>query len=265
MTIDWTTAYDNRAAVANSAALIARTEAAAAAYRAAVSVERVVWGADRQAVDLVRPDGQARGLAVFIHGGYWHRNAPDVFTHLAAGALARGWAVALPGYRLCPVVGIADITRDVASGLEAVAAVISGPMRLAGHSAGGHLASRMVCGALSAEVLERVTGLVSISGLHDLRPITRTPLQDVLSLTQAEAVAESPALLEPLADIPVTAWVGAEELPELRRQSRLLAEIWGGFGLDTRVVEDTGLDHFTVIEALSDPDAPITAAWIGET
>lgn len=263
MSIDWATAYDNRAAVANSAELMAGFEAEAAGFRASARIERVVWGEGRQTVDLVRPDGDPKGLAVFVHGGYWHRGAPDVFTQLAAGAVTQGWAVALPGYRLCPDVSISEITRDVAAGIETAAKALAGPIRLAGHSAGGHLASRMVCGALDASLLGRVTGVLSISGLHDLRPIMRTPMQEVLSLSIDEARAESPALLEPLADIPVTAWVGAEELPELRRQTRLLTEIWGGLGLHAEALEDAGHDHFTVIEALTEADSPITRTWLG--
>jgi len=267
MTPDWETAYDNRAAVAGADTLPAAWSAAAAAFRAERGERAATLrhGASaRSVVDLFRPAETARGLAVFVHGGYWMRNAPALFSHLAAGALDRGWAVAMPGYDLCPEVRIADISRQVAAGVEAAAEVVPGPVRLSGHSAGGHLASRIVCDAgLSANVLDRVAGVLSISGLHDLRPLMRTPMQATLALDLAEARAESPALQEPRAAAPVTAWVGAEELPELRRQSALLANVWTGCGLVTRLVEDAGHDHFSVIAGLASADSPIAEAWLG--
>lgn len=265
--IDWTTAYDNRAAVPGSETLPERWAAAAARHRERLGarLETVATGeAPRARMELQRPEGEPRGLAVFVHGGYWMRNEPALFSHLAAGALARGWAVALPGYTLCPEATVAQITAEVATAVAAAAERVTGPIRIAGHSAGGHLAARMLSGALGGVVLERVAGLLSISGIHDLRPLLRTPMNPTLGLDLATARAESPALAEPAAGVPVTAWVGAAELPELRRQSRLLVELWGGLGLATRLVEDPGHDHFSVIEALVEPDSPLTAAFLGD-
>ena len=69
----------------------------------------------------------------------------DDFSHLAAGPLARviaefrGMSVAMIGYTLAPQARIADITAEIAAAANAVAKLGSGPLRLAGHSAGGHL------------------------------------------------------------------------------------------------------------------------------
>ena len=267
MPIDWETAYDNVAAVPGARSLPGRWAAAATAFRDALGprARRLAQGEHPRAVtDLFLPEGTARGLAVFVHGGYWMRNAPDMFSHLAAGPLSRGWAVAMPGYALCPEATVPEIVGQTAAGIAAAAAEVAGPLRLSGHSAGGHLAARMVCpGALPKAVLARVEGLVPISGLHDLRPLMRTPLQATLGLDLASARAQSPALLEPALVLPVTAWVGAAELTELRRQSALLATVWGGLGLPARLVEDPGQDHFTVIEALAERDSPLTEALVG--
>lgn len=265
--IDWERAYDNRRAVAGADAMHAAWLAEAASFRERMGARFEVHAhgpGPRETLELFRPEGEARGLAVFIHGGYWQRNAPETFSHLAAGALSAGWAVALPGYALCPEVRIAGITAQVARAVARAAALVPGPVRLAGHSAGGHLAARMACaGVLPQAVAARLGHVLSISGLHDLRPLMNTPLQAALGLDLAEARAESPALLEPLPGARLTAWVGAEELAELRRQSRLIAEIWGGLGLETRLVEEAGRDHFAVIEPLAEAESPIARAWIG--
>ena len=44
----------------------------------------------------------------------------------------------MPGYVLAPEVRIAAITAMVADAVAAAAAEVAGPIRLAGHSAGGH-------------------------------------------------------------------------------------------------------------------------------
>src|SRR5690606_7820482 len=77
--------------------------------------------------DLFLPEETPRGLAVFIHGGYWLRFGPRDFSHLAAGAVGRGWACAMPAYTLAPGARIAAITAENATALPALAAPAAGP------------------------------------------------------------------------------------------------------------------------------------------
>jgi hypothetical protein len=93
---------------------------------------------------------------------------------------------------------------------------------------------------------------MSISGLHDLRPLRFTAMGPKLFRNAAEAANESPALLEPLAGCRVTCWVGSEERPEFLRQNDLLCNIWSGLGADMRSHHAPGHHHFNVIEALTD-------------
>ncbi|HMA49858.1 MAG TPA: alpha/beta hydrolase, partial [Magnetospirillaceae bacterium] len=93
----------------------------------------------------------------------------------------------------------------------------------------------------------RITKTLSISGLHDLRPLMKTSMN--LRLDEAEAAAESPALLQPREGTAITAWVGADERPELLRQTALLAESWTG----VKQVVVPNRHHFDVIEELANP------------
>lgn len=267
MLTDFDTAYDIRAAVADSAALLAAHTEAAAAFRAtaAARLDGAYGAHDRERLDLFLPPGPPVGLVVFIHGGYWRAMGKADFSHMAAGAVARGWAVALPGYPLCPTVRIAAITRSVARAVEAAAAAIPGPLVLSGHSAGGHLATRLVCDGspLSPAVAARVARVVAISGVFDLRPLLRTALNDTLRLDLPEARAESPLLAEPRPGTRLTAWVGGAELPEFRRQTAAMASVWAGLGAWTEAVGAPGLHHFDVIDALADPASPLVARLVG--
>ncbi|MBY6262497.1 alpha/beta hydrolase [Azospirillum sp. 412522] len=268
--VNWDDAYSNGAYIPGGDAYPARWAEKAAAFRAELSaagraeLDLPYGEGERERYDLFRPEGAAKGTVVFVHGGYWMAFDKGRWSHLAAGPLARGWAVAMPSYTLCPENRIAGITRQMGQAVGAIAASRPGPFRLTGHSAGGHLVSRLVCAdaPLSPEVRERVEHVVSISGLHDLRPLLNTGMNAKLGLDEAEAAAESPALLRPQPGTGITCWVGAAERPEFVRQTELLANVWLGLGAATALRLADGRHHFDVIDDLADPDSGLVAALL---
>ena len=217
---------------------------------------------ERNTFDLFHPDGNPRGLIVFVHGGFWRAFDKSSWSHLANGPLSHGYSVAMPSYTLCPDIRIAAITEEVSEAITAAARRVGGPLHLTGHSAGGHLVTRMVCRntPLKGEVAERIGRVVSISGVHDLRPIMRTEMNDTLNIDRMEALTESPALLEPVGDTRLICWVGGGERAEFVRQNALLASIWKGLGAATVAVEEPDRHHFNVVEGLQEADHPLTCA-----
>lgn len=268
---DWDDAYSNSAYIPGGDAYPARWAEQAAAFRAELSaadraeLDLPYGEGERDRYDLFHPDAAARGTVLFIHGGYWMAFDKGRWSHLAAGALARGWAVAMPSYTLCPESRIAGITRQVARAVEVIAQTQPGPLRPTGHSAGGHLVSRLACAdaPLSAEVQGRVEHVVSISGLHDLRPLLNTRMNGTLNMDEAEAIAESPALLRPRPGTRISCWAGAAERPEFVRQTELLANIWHGLGAATELRLAAGRHHFDVIDDLADPKSDLLATLLG--
>lgn len=106
-----------------------------------------------------------------MHGGYWKAFDKSYWSHLAAGPLARGYAVAVPSYDLCPDVRISEISSQIAAALTEVANRTQGTIVLSGHSAGGHLVARMTDPLLlGAEVRDRITRIVPISPWPIWRP-----------------------------------------------------------------------------------------------
>lgn len=270
MISDWDDAYANGAYISGGAEFPDRWAARAAAYRAsAVSEERarldISYGViERERLDLFLPRDTPRGSAIFVHGGYWRAFDKSVWSHLAQGAVALGYAFAIPSYSLCPTIGISGITAQIARAVSQVAGMVAGPVHLAGHSAGGHLVSRMACasGPLGQGTAARLAHVLSISGVHDLRPLIRTEMNRDLRLDLQEATAESPALHMPRDGTRLTAWVGADERPEFVRQSRLIANIWTGCGAGTTLEIEPGKHHFDVIDALADPDSAMMRHWL---
>lgn len=270
MITDWDDAYANGAHIPGADGFVTSWEAKAPAFRAALGDRArldIAYGpAPRNRLDLFRPATDAKGLAVFVHGGYWMARDKSLWSHLAQGALDAGWAVALPSYTLAPEARIAAITREVGAAITHAAGLVDGPVRLAGHSAGGHLVSRMTCAdsPLPEAIRDRLAHVLSISGVHDLRPIMATAMNDTLRIDADEAHAESPALLDPAPATRLTAWVGTAERPEFVRQADLLANAWSLPGVAVRAHHDPARHHFDVIEGLTDRLSPICRAFTGE-
>lgn len=259
--MDWDDAYANAAYIPHADKIADRWAQQAAAFRASASGQLdVAYGPGaRRRYDLFLPDGPARGLFVFVHGGYWMSFDKSSWSHLAGGAVARGWAAVLPSYTLAPDASLTEIAGEVSSAVAHAAARIDGPVALTGHSAGGHLVARLMCegGPLADDMAARVRRVIGISGVYDLRPIRKTRMNETLKITEGEALTESPVLLRPRVGFSMTAWVGADERPEFIRQSNALGQTW-----NCDVVIDPARHHFDVIDGLAEADSALTAATL---
>lgn len=268
---DWDNAYANGANIAGCERWPAAWVGPAEAFRDTLAVQGrakldIAYGeGPRNLLDLFLPRGEPKGLVVFVHGGYWMAFDKNSWSHLAVGAVDSGYAVAMPSYTLCPGVRLAGIVREIGSAIDKAAAMVDGPIMLTGHSAGGHLVSRMITATspLSQATQARIRNVVSISGVHDLRPLLHTGMNTTLQIDEAEALAESPALLRPMLNARITCWVGGGERAEFLRQTALLANIWTGLGATTAAVFEPDRHHFSVIDGLTDAGHPLTKTLLG--
>jgi acetyl esterase/lipase len=253
-------AYDNGAAVPDSAARIADWTSRSDATRARPGTLRdLPYGPrPRNRIDLFRAEAGAAPLLVWFHGGYWQRNSKEVFSCLAEGPLALGMDVAMPGYTLAPEATLTEIVAETAAALALLrdGGFARGPIIVAGWSAGGHLA------AMASEQ-PGVAACLPVSGIFDVEPCRHCYLQERLRLSAEEAQGLSPLRRLSRSRAPMlVAWGGAE-LPELRRQSRDYAAARGAAGLPTRTLELRGEDHFSILEQLARPDGALARALVG--
>lgn len=250
--------YANGAFIPRAETYVPRWQKAAAGFRDQLNGRArlgLIYGPkERNGFDLFLPEDEPKGLLVFVHGGYWLAFDRSDWSHLAAGALARGWACAMPSYTLAPKARIGTMVSEIRAAVLASSALVPGPVVVTGHSAGGHLSARMGC----EDGPEGVSRVVPISPLADLRPLMATEMNTKLKLDDKEALAESPAYLPLKADVETHVWVGGSERPAFLWQARVLSEEWS-----CPWTVDPGRHHFDVIDGLAEAESPLMEALLG--
>ncbi len=268
--IDYEAEYNNRARVPEHPEIFARWTRDAELFRAdALQAGRAELGlcygdTPRQTFDLFLPQsGEAAPLAMFIHGGWWRSLDPSFYSHVARGPNARGIAVAVVGYDLCPNVSIADIIGQMRRACAYLWQRYSRRMLVYGHSAGGHLAAAMVATDWPSLYPKAPADLVpagySVSGVFDLTPLIGISINQDLRLDAATVRDVSPLFWPIKSDRIFDAVVGQLESNEFKRQSKTVAQTWQQSGARTRYDEISGTNHFTVVELLADAQSAMTA------
>ncbi len=243
-------AYNNGAAVKDSAQIVAGWEARSARLRARhpEGMDLRYGPGERNRIDYfaARRDGP---VLAFIHGGYWQNRSKEIFAFVAEGPLAWGINVALVGYTLAPQKRLDGIVAEIHASMGWLQESIPilggdlGKLFVSGWSAGGHLTAM----AMSHPA---VKGGLAISGIYDLEPMRLSYINDKLQLDEAEARRNSPGATQK----PLFIAYGADELPELCRQSEEYARLLG-----RKATAVAGKDHFTVLEELASPHGALTA------
>lgn len=166
--------------------------------RGGYSVEAdIPYGAlPRQRLDLYRPERPKPGAptVVFFYGGAWEFGDKGDYRFVAQALTARGYAVAVPDYRLYPQVRYPAFLED---GAAAVAWLQQngarhglaggpggGPMVLMGHSAGAYIAVMLTVDgrwlrAAGTSPCAAVAATVGLSGPYDFLPLTEPNLMQI--------------------------------------------------------------------------------------
>jgi acetyl esterase/lipase len=241
-------AYNNAAAVRNSAQIVADWQARSDRFRAAHpdGLDLRYGPAERNRIDLFEVKA-ASPLLVFIHGGYWQARAKELFAFVAAGPLAHGISVALVGYTLAPEKRLDGIVAEIRAALDYLDSRANRVI-CCGWSAGGHLTAMAMRHAA-------VNAGLAISGIYDLEPIRHCYVNDKLKLDLHEALRNSPVTGHAFSK-PFAIAYGKKELPELQRQSEDYAKVVK----QAKLLALPGHDHFTILEELASPGGALTRA-----
>ncbi len=269
--------YNARLQVQNNEEIVARNIERSEAYRkkSRALLDLSFGPSESERVDLFLPELDGAPVHLFIHGGYWRSRDKSMFSFLAAPLVEAGALVAITDYALCPNVALDEIVgqvRNVTAWLWRHARDHGGDpdrIHVSGHSAGGHLAAMLAAThwpefepGLPEDLVKSAT---PVSGLFTLEPLIRHSVNKDLRMDLEAAKRNSPALMRPRMDGPIHVCVGGDESEEFRWQSRDLASRWKEDGARVAYVELPGINHFTILEGLAEPEFDLTRRLVDTT
>ena len=257
--------YNPAANIANVGELHARRRARAAAAQANLSraLDVPYGGSGGQTLDIFFAGRGDAPIQIFFHGGSWKGQDKANYSFIAEPLGAQGIISVNVNYDLCPNVTIDQLIeqcRRAIAWVWANARIMGGdPNRISvcGHSAGAHIACRMLetdwsqYGRTPDDVAK---GAMLVSGLYDLEPIRLTATNTDVRLTLEDVVRESPMNRPLRRRAPVFITCGADDNSEFRRQSKDFAAALAGRSYGAQYEEAPGHNHFSILEALADPD-----------
>ncbi|MEO8172626.1 MAG: alpha/beta hydrolase, partial [Sediminibacterium sp.] len=199
---------------------------------------------------------------VFIHGGYWYKHVAADFYLIADAFAAYGITTVLIDYPLMPDHSMEQLVSSCRSAIhwlqENLVDYNGDPaqMYVAGHSAGGHLASMMMV-KNEPGFTHPVKGICAISGLYNLLPVQLCYVNEILGMDHETALRNSPVNLLPVVSCPLLLAVGANETSEYLEQSRELYSVWSKQGVKVELLEIEGADHFSILEMMIESSSPL--------
>ena len=258
--------YDNSRREPRLPAIIQDWRERSARLRTQAAHRRYAYGPDPRETLTVFPSGKPLSpVWVFFHGGYWLLMEDDSFHFLGESLLRSGVTCIFVSYPLAPRSALGQIVnsaRAAAAWVLAHAAAHDGdPTRIyvAGHSAGGHLATMLLTQKWTAGTAQQqqapFSGILAISGLFDLLPIQKSFLNQRLQLSDAEVQANSPGRMLPQIAAPLLLTVGSQESAEFHAQSDALHAAWPDAAIQRHSA--SGRDHFSVLEDVAAPDGEL--------
>lgn len=245
-------AYDNKAAVANYSAVLAGMQARSETlYKQHLDGRKdIAYGTHKRSRLDYLPGSKGRApVLIFLHGGYWQEGQKEDVAFIARGPLSLGWHVILLGYALAPEVNMAQMVAKIGQALDFISInadqfqIETGKVCLAGHNAGAQLAALYRNHPL-------VSSTLLMSPLADLEPIRYSWLNETLALDDEDVKAYSP-IHHTGQGVPTEIFVGADELPELLRQSQAYFSALESCGQTVNLTQATGHIHFTLLDELA--------------
>jgi arylformamidase len=212
-------------------------------------------------------------VLVFIHGGYWRIGTGDDYDFIIMGPLQAGYTVVNVTYGLAPKVTISEIVRQVRAAIAWTTKNIArhngdkNQIVIAGHSAGAHLATMALDTKWSDYDLagSPVKGVLAISGLYDLLPVSQTFVQPSLRISGDEILSYSPIRLIKPHNVPLTVSWGSIETSAFKQQSLDYLDAWvsGGNQGNSLIIDQA--NHFNILNEFEATTGQLTKAVVSLT
>ncbi len=219
----------------------------------------------RQSLDLYRPERPKPGAptVVFFYGGAWEFGDKGDYRFVAQALAARGYAVAVPDYRLYPRVRYPAFLEDGAAAIAWLQrngtghGVFEGPVALMGHSAGAYIAAMLTVDgrwlrAVGTSPCAAVLATVGLSGPYDFLPLTERNLMDIFGPEDARPLTQPVNHADGRAP-PLLLVTGDADTRVRPRNSASLAARVRERGGSAETVVYQGLGHVQTVAAFARP------------
>jgi len=213
----------------------------------------------RQLLDIFPAAGGGRPapVLIFVHGGGWRTLDKSVYSFVAPPWSAEGVVTVLPGYGLLPDVPLWRMVEEIREAIIWVAANIHeyggdpGRIVIAGMSAGAQLSGM----ALAHETCAGIVKAAALaSSVYDLEAHRWHGRHGDMGLDDALVARASPIRNPPVnARLPMVLAVGADETPEMIRQSREYCAFLQAQGRPVRLIEEPGRHHLNMGRVFGEP------------
>ncbi len=230
-------------------------------------VKNIVYGEHpRERLDIYPSSKPNSKTLIFIHGGYWKSMNKESFHFVADGFYCYDVTTVLIEYPLMPAASmdqlVASCRRAIFWVQQNIASYQGDPEQIyvAGHSAGGHLATMMMTADFSNPPAQNlaIKGVCTLSGLFNLAPVRLSYLNDDLQMDELTVNRNNPVDSTPVIVCPLLLVVGAEESEEFKDQSLELYHNWNN-QIPVQLIQSPGLHHFSIVEALADKTTDLHA------
>lgn len=208
---------------------------------------------ERQSFELfkVREGQEAKGLAIFIHGGFWRAMDREQSRFVARPFLDNGYDCVIAEYRLLPEFRLGDLVDDTAQMLATLVNLrtkysLSSNILLAGHSAGAHLAVHGLKQAVAHGFSPDACSLLLFSGVFDIYPISKTTLGDELQMPAEDIARWSIYESDTVSGIEPLFLVGDDETDDFKRQSIIGSHMLSRRG-NQNIHFIPGVNHLTLM------------------
>ncbi|MEC9348053.1 MAG: alpha/beta hydrolase [Pseudomonadota bacterium] len=262
--------FNPRVAVPDAGEQIARFGELAAAARKRLDMRRgIAYGPHpRECFDLF-PGPFGGPLHIFIHGGYWRALSKDEHSFVAEPLVGAGATVAVLNYPLCPEVTLDGLTGSVMRGIAHIArnakalGASEDGVHLSGHSAGAHLSAVAANHDWTGDGLpaDLVRSAALLSGIFEPAAPMRLGINAEIGLTPEIAARQDLMRPEraprPGCDVLVT--VGGDEPEGWIAQTTGYVAL---HGIRRPPMLVPGTNHFTLLDALSDPKSDLTRTML---
>ncbi len=201
-------------------------------------------------------------ILVFFYGGNWRMGDRADYRFAGEAFAGRGYITAVPDYRVFPEGRFPRFVEDGAAAVAAIRGLVAaqglpagGPIILAGHSAGAHLALLLALDPrwLAAAGAPRcaVAAALGLAGPYDFLPIEAADVRAVFA--GADPSATQPITFASADDPPVVLLAGTGDTVVRHGNSERLAQALRAAGGIATLLLYPGAGHSEMVASLASP------------